>query len=291
MDDFLYRGVLPQHQIRFGYCLTTAATNDAILAHGCDPVAGHVLGRALSAAILTSILLQDDERYTLRWNYNGDLNSIVVDVGADADARGFVAPVNLMLNAVDTSAVYGDTGRIALIKSTSSGVLSSGVTEARLLDVIDDLTMYFAESDQIETAMVVLIGFNSDPEKPVKLCQGMILQAMPDCDLSVFEMVRQRLSSDAVRQRLACEPTHDNYVECIFEALLPPGEHTAPILHACNSPAFRCQCSQEKIMQVSSLLDNDDLKSIVSKGESLHIQCQFCARRYSITASDLASLL
>ena len=88
MEDCLHRGVLGDAGVRFAYTATTGLANEAVLAHDCDPVSAHILCRALTAGVLMSPLLVDDERYTLRWQYGGALASAVVDVDSSGQVRG-----------------------------------------------------------------------------------------------------------------------------------------------------------------------------------------------------------
>ena len=292
MNDHLYRGILGGLETRFVYALTTDLANEAVLAHDCDPVSAHVLCRALTAGALTSPLLVGDERYTLRWQYGGALKSVVVDVDSRAQVRGFVAPSNLSDFAEVESAVYGDSGRVAAIKSSSAKVLSSGVVEAQLMDVVDDLAFLFSVSDQIETGMAVLVGFRRDTARPVSVCQGVMVQALPECDLECFDGVRRRLMSSACRGLLSHTPGTDNHFELVARSLVAAGVPDAKLaLVTGGDPCFRCTCSRVRMLGAVRTLPEADLRETAAKGEDVTMRCHFCSKSHIITAAELVEAL
>jgi len=293
MNDFLYRGVLQPYQVRVSYGVTTGVVRDAVLAHATDPVASHLLARALTAGVLSSPLLGEDEWFTMRWNYEGDLQSIVLDVDEHARIRGFIAPKLLMEHVESEEALYGGGGKISVTKSTSAKVLNSGTTEAALLDVVEDLAHFFSYSDQIETAMVAMVGFNPDPDDPVSLCQGLMIQALPDCDLELFDALRRGLNSAEVRRLLSVPPEVDNHFEYVFKAMLQsiPDAVFDLRLSVAGEPQFRCRCSLERICDVVTVLPDAELEEMIESDKFLSVDCRFCSRQYRLTPEQLRTIL
>ncbi len=292
MQDFLYRGVLTDLRVRFSYAVTTDTANNAVLAHNCDPISAHLLCRCIGAGVLVAPLLNEDERYTLQWHYEGALKSVVVDVDSKCRTRGFVNPPNLTDLVGTEEEIYGPAGHTKVVKSNSKQVLNSGETDAGLLEVTEDLAYFFSLSDQIETAMTVMVGFRPDDIRPVSLCQGLMLQALPDCDLEQFDRLRQRLNHPQCRQLLARQPQVDNYFEHILGALQETdGGRIKYDIAAAPQPVFHCPCNREQMLQLARNLPQDELRDIRQKGEDLQISCLFCSRRYTIPADDIAALL
>jgi molecular chaperone Hsp33 len=293
MDDFLYRGVLQPYQVRVSYGLTTSVVREAILAHNTDPVASHILARALTAGVLISPLLAEDERFTVRWNYQGEVKSIVMDVDNHSHIRGFIAPKDLIERVQTKEELYGEGGQISVTKSTSTGILNSGTTEAFLLDTVEDLSYFFSVSDQVETALVAMVGFNADPQNPVRLSQGIMIQALPECDMEIFDKLRQGMQLEKVRGLLALEPEVDNHFEYVFKAMLEVLEE--PVfdlrLHDAEPPRFQCNCSWTKIRDVVSVLPEDELTAIIKSDEILSVDCRFCSKQYELTPEELQDIL
>ena len=292
MQDVLYRGVLDALNIRFAYALTTAVANRAVLAHNCDPLASHVLSRALGSGVLLSSLLNGDERYTMRWNYRGAVKTVLVDVDAEANVRGFIAPACLGESFTAVDEIYGDAGRVMLTKSNGQKTLNSGIVDARLLDIVDDLSYFFSISDQIETALVVMVSFCRDTRQPVSLCQGIMLQALPDCALTVFDGVRRRLYERSVRSLLAIDPQIDNHFELILRGLVGDEVSASTCgIAALVEPTFRCTCTREHMLEVIRALPDAELRDAAGKREDLRVTCRFCAREYVVSQAEMADAI
>ena len=287
MQDTLTRAIIEGIEVRFAYARLTNTVNSAILAHDCDPPAAHLLSRALGAAVLSVPMLTGDERHTLRWHYEGEAKSIVVDVDANANARGFIAPTTLG-DAVESEAdIYGESGRVIVVKSSPSGVLTSGTVEACLLDVVEDLAYFFAVSHQIETALAVLVSFSRHPERPAALCQGVMLQALPGCDLLRFERIRQRLQTGDARGLLA-SPPGNRHAQCIADSLIAP-EMAVTTLSALTTvhPRFQCRCDRDHMLSVIHALPPAEIAKAGQERQDLRVTCHFCRRVYAFSASEL----
>ena len=292
MNDFLYRGLIKGLNIRFAYANTPTLCNEVITRHDCDPVVGHIMSRALTAGVLCSPILNGDERYTINWQYPGPIGKVIVDVGAQADVRGTSAVKHLM-DQVETEAdVYGDSGHISLIKSTEKLTLNSGTTQATILDIVTDLCMFFSISDQLETDMYIAVGFNPDPKKPVDICQGMLLQAMPGCDYEAMERIRNRMHHENFKTLMAQQPESDNHFEKLLQAILKDEEQQAEYeIHACNEPQFKCRCNHDKTLNVLRTLNENDVKEIEAHGEDVKVACQFCSTVYLFSPQEVRKVV
>ncbi len=292
MKDFLYRGIINSLNARFVYAVTTEVANKAILAHDCDPVSGHLLSRALNAAILSAPLLTAEERLSIQWSYDGEVRSIVADVGARADVRGFISPTDLMNVTKTEETLYGKECRISVVRSDTEKVLNSGMTKSIMRDEVEDLAYFYSFSDQVETGMLVMVGFEQDPERPVSLCQGIMIQALPDCNLEEFDAVRRNLQLIEVRGLMADRPEADNYFERVLDGIL--GRHVDEDdleIHACPEPSFECHCNADHLVAVVRTLSPADRADIIAKGEDLNVTCHFCSRRHAITVEQFKALL
>ena len=280
VPDFLRRGTLLDGQVRIAHAVTTCLAAEAVRIHNLEPVAAHCLARALTCGALVSPLLGDDERLTLRWRYAGALSAIIVETGPGADLRGSIQPSDLS-QADAPELLYGEGGQIAVIRSDSRGQRSS-VAEASLLDISDDLGFYFATSDQTETELIVLVAFNADPANPVALCQGVLLQAMPGCDLEVFEEIRKGLRTSQTRELLGEAKSTEDIV-----AALPVVADSASELHDGPAPHFHCACSRERTLRMLGGLSAADRAEMRADTKPTHVICHFCATRYSFEPSEI----
>lgn len=282
MNDQLYKGHFKGLNIAFSCAVTTRTVSDIILRHDCDPAAAHILGRALTGALLSAAILPDHNRLNVCWKYKGALRTLVADAGADGTVRAFISPAQLG-NTESLMELYGDLGDVQVVTSKGEKVVNSGTAPVSLQDAVKDLAYTHCISDQVETGMTVLIGFNPDPEHPVRICQGWMIQALPDCDLERFERLRQQMDEPAFRDLLAqgAEPEK-------AAALLAENKVGFEGLHMelCSEPRFFCSCSKEKMGAVVRTLPIPERMEIVKKKEPLTIQCQFCNERYTLSIDD-----
>ena len=290
MKDLLYRGLVKDINVRFSYAVTTEVAKTAIIKHDCDPVVGHLLSRALTAGVLCSPTLGEDERASITWQYPGLLKKVMVDFGSGSDVRGTTSVKQLMDQVSSEEQIYGDTGSLSVLKSNAKAVVASGTCEAVMMDLVSDLCYYFSVSDQLETDMYIGVGLSQDPENPVHICQGVLLQAMPGCDFEALEKMRRILHSAEFKKSLAQEPNSENSAEMILRELLKEQEQLPEYeIHPCKTPKFKCECSRKKTSGVLVTLNADDIKDILAKGEDVKISCHFCSEVYSFTPKEVAS--
>ncbi|WDE96159.1 Hsp33 family molecular chaperone HslO [Lentisphaera profundi] len=292
MNDFLYRGIVEGLNARFSAVHATKAVETGIIKHNCDPVSGLLLCRALGTGLLISPLLQDDHRFTISWQYDGPIGKMVVDVGANSDVRGLITNTNLATATASVAQAYGENGQISVVRSSSKILISSSTTEAQLLELSDDLGFFFSTSEQVETELTVATNFRPDPENPVSLCQGFLLQALPGCDLEKLDRARQRMKSAAFRDLLDTAPELDNHVEKLIQLLFDEDESNQEYsIHSCPTPVFQCNCSKEKTFGALRTLNLEELIESRDKKEEIAVSCHFCSTRYSFDHNDLQILI
>jgi len=288
MNDILYKGHFKGLDIAFTYTVTTQAVNEAIVRHDCDPAAAHILGRAMTGAVLAAAILPDGQRLNACWRYKGGLKTIVVDAGQDGALRGFISPPHLGLYGDVHDELYGEVGELQAIVSNPDGTIAnSGTTPISLHDVVNDLAYHYCISDQVETGMSAMIGFRPDPENPVQLCQGWMIQALPDTDLERLDRIRRRMDDPGFRELLSHDRDADDYFEQIAKRLVGDEEGFEGVhVETGPAPRFQCTCNREKMVAVVRSLPIPDRMELVKKNEPVGIQCQFCNERYELTIEE-----
>ena len=283
MNDLLYKGHFKGIDIAFTYAVTTNAVNEAVIRHDCDPAAAHILGRATTGALLAAAILPDGHRLNACWKYQGALKTIVVDAGQDGTVRSLVSPSQL--NDFDDAhdGLYGEVGDLQVVVSKDGKIVSSGTTPVSLHDAVNDLAYHYCISDQVETGMSAMIGFQPEPEHPVRLCQGWMIQSLPGTDLERFDRIRRQLDDPGFRELLG----RDSDVEEIAKALVGDEEGFAGIqMEACPQPRFQCTCSKEKMSAVVRSLPIPERMELVKAKENIGISCQFCNEHYELTIEE-----
>jgi len=287
MTDLLYKGHFKGLDIAFTYAVTTQAVNEAVVRHNCDPAAAHLLGRSMTGALLAAAVLPEGQRLNVCWRYQGALKTIVVDAGQDGTVRGLISPPHLSLYGDAHDELYGEVGELQVVVSTDGAIANSGTTPISLHDVVNDLAYHYCISDQVETGMSAMIGFNPDPETPVQLCQGWMIQALPNTDLERFDRIRRRMDESSFRDLLSHDRTAKGYFERIAQSLIGDETDFEGIqMEVCPSPKFQCTCEREKMADVVRSLPIPERMELVKKGEAVGIQCQFCNERYELTIEE-----
>ncbi|NLX26431.1 MAG: Hsp33 family molecular chaperone HslO [Lentisphaerae bacterium] len=287
MNDVLYKGHFKGLDIAFTYAVSTQAVNEAVVRHNCDPAAAHLLGRAMTGGLLAAALLPEERRLNLSWKYRGALKTIVVDAGQDGTVRGLISPPQLSDPTDVNDALYGEVGELQVIVTHNGAIANSGTTPISLHDVVGDLAYHYCISDQVETGMSAMIGFNPDPENPVQLCQGWMIQALPGTDLERFDRIHQRMEGAGFRELLGHESEADGYFEQIAKTLVgDETEFDGIYMEVCPPPRFACTCSKAKMDAVLRSIPIPDRMTIVKRNEPLGIHCQFCAERYEMTMEE-----
>ena len=307
-SDILIRGLIKKLNIRFTFVDTTSTVTKAILLHDTDPVSSFLYGRALTTAGLISPLLNGEEKYSISWAYNGLLSSIITDVNAQCHLRGITKTPHLIEQIVEEEDIFGTDGKISLIKSQNGKILNSGMIDAALLDISDDVALFFCISDQIETEMTTQIKFNPDINSPVAISAGFMLQAMPDCDLLKFETIRNKIKTLDFCELLTTKeplvnelpptkgqdikPTCGNkkaeiLLEYIFSDKINDYKHLKKELNISykieEPPTYKCSCSYEKMKMTLNVLEKDDLKKLLKEQKSIKIKCEYCTKSYEFT--------
>ena len=283
MNDLLIKGHFKGLDIAFTYALTTQTVNGIVLLHDCDPAAAHILGRALTGALLSAAVLPEKQRLNVCWKYKGILRTVLADAGQDGTVRGFISPPQLNLSDDRPDTLYGELGDLQTVRSEAGRILNSGTAPVPLHDVAKDLAYYHCISDQIETGLNVMIGFNADPQNPVRLCQGFMIQALPETGLERFDRIRRRMDSPEFRRLLGS----GNGAGEIAGSLVD-GEDGFSGLHMDSAPAprFFCPCSRDKMEAVIRTLPIPERMELVQKKEPVKINCQFCNKRYELTIDE-----
>ncbi len=285
--DYIYHGQWPSLGFNFTYVSCPRVSNDAVLKHDCDPPAAQLLSRALCCGLLLQPGLQGQERYNLHWKYQGALKDIVVDLRASGQIRGLISPSSLSDLAEDREELYGNNGQLSRVTSRNGRILNSGSSPCELLNVSQDLAYALSVSDQVESELNVMVAFNPDPEQPVRICRGLLLQAAPECDLLQFMQIRERLHHEDLRRLLATELERDGLCEDLLRALVPE-EHREDDFHleAGPSPRWFCTCSRDKFEQSLRMLPQSDREEILRTGEESVVRCDFCNRRFRFSAEE-----
>ena len=287
MKNKILKGRINGLEVAFAYSDTTSAVNKAVLLHDCDPVSAHLLGRAITATSLGASLLPAEHRLSVNWKYPGKLKNIIVDVGQDGTFRAIITPSHLQNIVEKNTDIFGDIGEIKTIVRNEKKILNASSTPVSLHDPVSDLSYHFSISDQIETSITAVIGFYPNEKNPVRISRGIMIQALPDCDLDIFERLRKKTEEKKIRE-LLIKDKNKNMIDLIMKELIRSEDtYNSYDYNEESIPTLTCTCKvEEKFEAVLKSLPIPERMEIVREKNPLKISCEFCKKTHEISIDD-----
>ena len=288
MSDILLRAIARDAGIQISAAVTTGLVERARQIHNTTPVATAALGRTLTAtAIMGSQLKVDDGSVTVQVKGNGPLGAIVCVGDADGFVRGYLQnpSADLPLRPDGKLAVGAGVGRGYLMVIKDIGLKDPVTGTVALVngEIAEDLTRYFAESEQVPSACA--LGVLVDTDCTVKCAGGWLVQLMPgvkDTDIDRLEANLAKL--EPMTTMLDKGMTLEQIVQAVLDGFAVDFLQTDEI-------GYRCACSREKVERALISMGWDELSKMAQEQETSEVTCQFCDKIYTFTRAELEQLL
>ncbi len=288
MSDTLLRAIARDAGIQISAAVTTGLVERARQIHNTTPVATAALGRTLTAtAIMGSQLKVDDGSVTVQVKGNGPLGAIVCVGDADGYVRGYLQnpSADLPLRPDGKLAVGAGVGRGYLMVIKDIGLKDPITGTVALVngEIAEDLTRYFAESEQIPSACA--LGVLVDTDCTVKCAGGWLVQLMPgvkDADIDRLETNLAKL--EPMTTMLDKGMTLEEIVQAVLDGFAVDFLQTDEI-------GYRCACSREKVERALISMGKTELGKMADEQENSEVTCQFCDKIYTFSREELRELL
>lgn len=287
MEDYIVRATAGEAQIRAFSCTTRGIVEKARKAHNSSPVVTAALGRLLSAgAMMGSMLKGDKDVLTLQIKSDGPVGGLTVTADSHGNVKGFANVPDVIVPAksngkLDVSAAIGN-GKLSVIKDMGLKEPYLGQTLLQTGEIAEDLTYYFATSEQVASSVGLGVLMNRD--NTVKQAGGFIVQLMPFASDEVIDRLEKNLGRvSSVTSILDEGHSPEQILELILEGLEPEILDTAPA-------AFACSCNRRKIEKVLISLGKKELKKMIDDGEEIEVNCDFCNTQYKFGVAELKEL-
>ncbi len=286
--DYILRAIAGEGSVRVFIANTRETVQQAFLHHKTSPVMSAALGRALTAvSIMGSMLKADDDLVTIRINGDGPGKGLIVTGDSKARVKGYpfnpIVDIPLKPNGkLDVQGALGE-GSLTIIKDM--GLKEPYVGQIPLVsgEIAEDLTYYFAKSEQTPSA--VSLGVLVDRDYSIKQAGGFIIQVMPDADENIISSLENKLATMKSFTTLLEE---GNTIENILDMLL--GEFGVNILDKIPVK-FYCNCSKERVEQALISIGKEELQNIIKEDKKATLHCHFCNKDYEFNEQDLINLL
>lgn len=287
MSDYIVRATAADAAIRAFAITSRELVETARKHHNTSPIMTAALGRLLSGgAMMGAMLKNETDLLTLQIECSGPAKGLTVTADSRGNVKGFARSpvVDLPPNAQGKLNVGGalDLGILSVIKDVGLKEPYVGQCQLQTGEIAEDLTYYFATSEQIPSAVGLGVLMNRD--NTVRQAGGFIIQLMPDTSDEVIGKLEKRIGEiDSVTVMLERGLSPEGILEDILGELGVEFTDTMPA-------AFVCDCSKEKVSRALSTLSRKDLDSIIQDGESIEVKCQFCNTAYTFEIDELKEI-
>ncbi len=288
MSDYIVRATAADNQIRAFAITSRDMVEKARQIHNTSPVATAALGRSLSAgAMMGAMMKGEQDLLTLQIRGDGPLGGITVTADSKAQVKGYVNEPAVLIPAnakgkLDVSGAIG-TGMLQVIRDLGMKEPYVGQTELQTGEIAEDLTYYFANSEQIPSSVGLGVLLNRDNT----VCQagGFIIQLMPYTEDKVIDALEQRLAKvSSVTELLNRGLTPEGILEELLGDLGFTVNDTIPT-------AFSCNCSKERVEKAIISIGSKEIREMIRDGKPIEVKCHFCNEAYSFNIEELKRIL
>lgn len=257
--------------------------------HNTSPVATAALGRLLTgASIMGSMLKKENATLTLKINGGGPLGSVVAIADSHGNCRGYVEhpEVDLPLKPngkLDVGRAVGNDGLLGVLRDFGEGQPYMGQVEIISGEIAEDITHYYATSEQIPTvcALGVLVG---KEDKELILAGGLLIQVLPGASEADIDQLEKNISTlEPVTTMLAKGMTIEEMCKTALQGF------ELEILDEYQM-CYVCTCSKERVRNALITLRPEELRTLADETGKMEAKCQYCNRAYQFTAEELEAL-
>lgn len=288
MADYIVRATAAGSQIRAFAATTRDLVEHARAAHNTSPVATAALGRLLTAGSMMGAMMKGEkDLLTLQVKAGGPLEGITVTADSKGNVKGYVGNPNVILHAndkgkLDVAGAVG-VGFMNVIKDMGLKEPYVGQTVLQTSEIAEDLTYYFATSEQVPSS--VGLGVLMEKDNTVKQAGGFIIQLMPFTEEKVISQLEENLKNvTSVTTMLEEGHTPESLLETLLKGFDIEINETIPT-------QFYCNCDKDRVEKALISVGRKELQDMIDEGKEIELNCHFCNRNYIFSVEELKSIL
>ncbi len=289
MKDYLVRGMSMDGFVKAVAIASTEIVSRAAQIHKTTPNATAAFGRALTAAsMMGNMQKTENGSMTLQVRGGGPIGTITCVSDATGNVRGCVTEPRVPLvekypGKLDVGATVGTDGTLTVIRDLQMKEPYIGSTPLVSGEIGDDVTAYFAQSEQTPTACA--LGVLVDRDLSVKVAGGYLLQLLPGAPDEVIDKLEKGIQrAGAVTAMLEAGMTPEDILGQVMGDLGVVFLETTPV-------SYKCYCSADRVSRALISLGKAELEEILAEGKEFPVECQFCDTTYAFTPADIEELL
>lgn len=289
MKDYLVRGMTMDGFVKVVAICSTELVRRGAEIHGTTPNATAAFGRTLTAASMMGNMQKvENGSMTLQIRGGGPIGTITVVSDPEGNVRGCVTEPKVPLvekhpGKLDVGATVGVDGTITVIRDLQMKEPYIGSTQLVSGEIADDVTAYFAQSEQTPTACA--LGVLVDRDRSVKVAGGYLVQLLPGAPDEVISTLEEGIrKAGAVTSMLEQGMTPEDILGQVCGSL-------GVVFLETTEVSYKCYCSRERVESVLISLGREELTDIQAEGKRFPVECQFCDAVYQFTPEDIGELL
>lgn len=288
MNDYIIRAIAANDQIRAFAAVTTETVEEARKDHNTSPVATAALGRLLTAgAMMGTMMKGDKDILTLQIKAGGPLEGITVTADSKGRVKGYVGNPNVCIPAnskgkLDVAGAVG-VGFMNVIKDMGLKEPYVGQVALQTSEIAEDLTYYFATSEQVPSAVGLGVLMNKD--NTVRQAGGFIVQLMPFAEESTIAKLEENVQKiTSVTSLLEEGHTPESLLEKVLDGFDMEINEKIPT-------EFYCNCSRERVEKALISIGRKELNEMIQEGKPIEMNCHFCNHNYEFSVEELKEIL
>ena len=284
----MVRATAADSQVRAFAVTSRNLVEQARIYHNTSPVITAALGRLLTGGGMMGTMMKGEkDLLTLQIKCGGAAKGLAVTADSQGNVKGYPMVADVMLppndkGKLDVGGALG-LGILSVIKDLGMKEPYVGQVELKTSEIAEDLTYYFAASEQTPSAVGLGVLMNRD--NTVKQAGGFIIQLMPDTKEEVIQALEEKVAATgSVTDLLDQGVMPEQLLEQLLGGLQVEITEKIPVQYACN-------CSKERVTRVIASIGRKDLQEMIDDQEPIEVNCQFCDKRYMFTPEELRKLL
>ena len=288
MNDYIVRAVAADSQIRAFAAVTTETVETARKDHNTSPVATAALGRLLTGGAMMGVMMKgENDILTLQIKGDGPINGITVTADSKGRVKGYAGNPQVLIPAnskgkLDVSGAVGN-GILNVIKDMGLKEPYSGQVALQTGEIAEDLTYYFAVSEQVPSAVGLGVLMNKD--NTVRQAGGFIVQVMPFAEESTIAKLEQNVQKiQSVTTLLEQGHTPESLLEQVLEGFDIEINDTIPT-------EFYCNCDKNRVEKALISIGRKELNEMIQEGKEVELNCHFCNTNYVFSVEELKEIL
>ena len=285
--DYIVRATAAGGQVRAFAATTRETVEYARKAHNTSPVATAALGRLLTGGLMMGVMMKgDNDILTLQIQGSGPINGITVTADSHGHVKGYVGNPEVLIHA-------NDKGKLDVAGAIGPGFLNvimdmglkepyNGQVMLQTSEIAEDLTYYFATSQQVPSA--VGLGVLMEHDNTVKQAGGFIVQLMPFAEEKTISQLEKNIAKvNSVTGLLEQGYTPETMLEYLLEDMDMTNNDSI-------DDSFYCNCSKERVSRALISVGKKELKSMINDGKPIELNCHFCNTNYTFSVEEIKEL-